>query len=950
MSPTRSPNRVALMVALVVASVAAVSTAQEEPTLRERVGRMGFAATDSIRRTGDVDGAIAFLADLRNEAEAAADSVATLDAMRLQSYWLRKFGQLQVAIDIGAHGAEMAAALRDTTRLCSELYKLGLAVQGAGDVARADTLYARVLELAKLRNDEVYQARARSALGRRAAFAGDYDIAREHLEWAVALTRQKEMKADEVMALNMLGLVHSYQGGFAASRECFDRCVALSREIDYPYGLIQGLTNLAYLENHLGDPSEAARAYKANYEYAKEMGEVNNVFTVGTNYAHTLAQIGRDDEAEALLRELLAEVPSLGDAQAVCNVHIHMGYFLLKTDRLDEAEVHLNQALELSRAQQYVTGEIRALHRLADVKDAKGEEQLARDLLLQAEKDLAGRASVTQYLPMRDALSDIQFRMGNTADALRRWIEIEAEARGIGHTLAMLESLTGQAECYESMDMPDSVAAVLKRASGAWEEERSTPDDPEWREQRGSFGREVYIDLARNLANHPLTVSPAERTRAAFEAAQRYKARTLWERMVGPAVEVHEAEFSPPRLDELQNNLLQEGELLLDTYVGDSASLLFAVTRSSCRWVELPGGNELAEKLLLHQQLLSDPESVPAADHTILDAAATAVIEMLFSGVREEVAAADRILFLPDGPLHLLPLASLAQCEAGRDLGLANKEIQRIPSVTILERLRRRDLPTGDVPTDIVAIAGGANDAGQQLLGAMDEVRDLGRRFQRVATHMGVLPDESVLSQGRVLHLAAHTRVDGQRPWRSGLLLAAPERSYLGSVSSLTGAAVLRSETDAPEQRYLRASEIAGLDLNATLAVLSGCESAGGRILAGEGVQGLAHAFLSAQVSVVVATLWPLDDGTASGFMRVFYRELSNGHSVAGALSRAQAKLRENPRTRHPFYWAGYVLIGDGSTLVPLERRTASIPWVWAMPVVVALIAAFAVRRNRVAA
>ncbi len=105
------------------------------------------------------------------------------------------------------------------------------------------------------------------------------------------------------------------------------------------------------------------------------------------------------------------------------------------------------------------------------------------------------------------------------------------------------------------------------------------------------------------------------------------------------------------------------------------------------------------------------------------------------------------------------------------------------------------------------------------------------------------------------------------------------------------------------------------------LVVLSSCASAVGRILSGEGVLGLSSAFISARSPAVVATLWPVDDATTVGFMETFYAELAAQENVATALRRAQARLRGDPATEHPFFWAGFVLVGDGDVRVSLEPR-----------------------------
>jgi hypothetical protein len=122
--------------------------------------------------------------------------------------------------------------------------------------------------------------------------------------------------------------------------------------------------------------------------------------------------------------------------------------------------------------------------------------------------------------------------------------------------------------------------------------------------------------------------------------------------------------------------------------------------------------------------------------------------------------------------------------------------------------------------------------------------------------------------------------------------------------------------------------EIGRLHLRASLAVLSSCESAQGGIRFGEGVAGLTSAFIAAGVPAVVATLWPVDDRLTASFMDRFYAAISEGETIGTALAFAQASMRENPQTRDPFYWAGFVLVGDGRTVLMLERRSNPGPYI----------------------
>jgi CHAT domain-containing protein len=127
-------------------------------------------------------------------------------------------------------------------------------------------------------------------------------------------------------------------------------------------------------------------------------------------------------------------------------------------------------------------------------------------------------------------------------------------------------------------------------------------------------------------------------------------------------------------------------------------------------------------------------------------------------------------------------------------------------------------------------------------------------------------------------------------------------------------------------------SEIFDLKLDADLVILSACDTAGKASLAatreaglatggGSALDGLVRAFVGAGGRSVIASHWPVpDDYDATQRLIAGLFTAPPGTSTAAALGRAQAALMAQPDTSHPYYWSGFVIIGDGAAPVLAGR------------------------------
>jgi len=181
---------------------------------------------------------------------------------------------------------------------------------------------------------------------------------------------------------------------------------------------------------------------------------------------------------------------------------------------------------------------------------------------------------------------------------------------------------------------------------------------------------------------------------------------------------------------------------------------------------------------------------------------------------------------------------------------------------------------------------------------ASEEVKALARLYggARSKAYVGAeAREDRVMSEaGRasILHFTTHGTLNNASPMYSYLTFA---------------------EGGPNDDGLLEAWELMQLDLKAELAVLSACETARGRIGAGEGVIGFSWAMFIAGVPSTVVSQWKVESASTRDLMVQFHRSLlSTRPSKSDALRQAALKLMRNPETSHPFYWAGFVLVGDG--------------------------------------
>jgi len=109
---------------------------------------------------------------------------------------------------------------------------------------------------------------------------------------------------------------------------------------------------------------------------------------------------------------------------------------------------------------------------------------------------------------------------------------------------------------------------------------------------------------------------------------------------------------------------------------------------------------------------------------------------------------------------------------------------------------------------------------------------------------------------------------------------------------------------------FLTLSEVANMKINADLVVLSACVTGVGKEIKGEGVAKFARAFQQAGASSVLVSLWEVASEPAEEYMRELYSNLKFRKSKSESVKLAKNYIKS--KYSNPFYWAVFVLYGEG--------------------------------------
>ncbi|PYS25451.1 MAG: hypothetical protein DMF72_01625 [Acidobacteria bacterium] len=289
--------------------------------------------------------------------------------------------------------------------------------------------------------------------------------------------------------------------------------------------------------------------------------------------------------------------------------------------------------------------------------------------------------------------------------------------------------------------------------------------------------------------------------------------------------------------------------------------------------------------------------------------AARELYTLLIAPAEQQLRNVGTICIIPDSFLWNVPFQALMT--PSEHFLIEDHAVYYAPSLSVLREMNRKKGTSETTNSSLIAFGNPVIGRDEQrnadlcpLPEAEQEVSSIAKSFDEKNSRVLIGRDASeksfkVLAKTySIIHLATHGVIDNRQPLYSHLLLT-------------------RTEGDLENDGRLEARQIMDMNLNADLAVLSACETANGKVAPGEGVIGMSWALFVAGARSTVVSQWKINSASTSELMIKFYRNL-NSHDAVGngnnvmALRDACVRMIKEDRYRHPFYWAGFVLIGSG--------------------------------------
>jgi tetratricopeptide (TPR) repeat protein len=786
------------------------------------------------------------------------------------------------AIKDDAH--RIAALTSDDERLCAidasggYTPRLGDAIaedlkaQRAARGTHSDASLALLLErLGREQHDAKAVAMAVTTLGTVEDSGRHWGAAEALYEEAAAIARACGDDATLAEALYNLSFVHTAEGySFATLPDLIEARAASERAATrYRTGLILNQMGL-WKRNH-GELNEGIADLQQARAIMQAEGNTEGIAGITNNIGGAWKQLGDFEQATKAYEQAISYAESIKNDRIIAFALNNLGGLYVEGDDFERAFPVFQRSLALKKK----LGDPSVSSTEVNLGEMARRRHRSSEAFGWYARSLADAVAMSDWEHVVDAQCDLAaLAIGD--GRLHLGLDLATHAAGLATLHNQVQgfsvSMTERGGALRLLGRPDVAREAYEQAIASIEEERAHAAGPEPRRALFLEHRlEPYFGLVSLLRTSD--------TPAALACAEKTKARVLMDLLHGDPIEPGAP--APIGAD----------DAVIEFVTSPEETIAFILTGSRVRTrVIALSGPALAREVRNFRSRIAERDLSVNDDGSRL-------FNKLFAGFWPLVRGRHHLVIVPDGPLWELPFAALVTPD-GHYL-IEHASITLAPSMGALAAMRARAARRNGATVELLAFG---NSEARGELPALPEAESQARAVARLYGDRGHVFAgaeatrsrlESEISNARVIHIATHGVLNDANPMYSHLVLRG----------------------DARNDGLLDARAIMRLPLRSELVILSACETARGQMHQGEGVVGLAWAFFLAGCPSTVVSQWDVDAATTTSLMVRFHERLTAGATKSAALRDAALSVLQKPESRHPFYWAPFVLIGDDAKL-----------------------------------
>lgn len=847
-------------------------------------------------------------------------------------------GQYSAALQLYQQGLAIYQQQSDRPGVGETLQQIGATYDRLGDYAQALKFYQQALAIRNQLGDRAKVGSTLNNIGGVYQQQGNYQQALEFYQQALTIRKAVDDRAGVGRTLNNIGLVYNQIGQYPKAIDFYQQALKIFQAINNPRGVGATLNNIGLVKTQLGQYDQAIAFYNqalsVRAQIKDRLGEGATLHNIG--FVHD-KQLQRE-QALNFYQKALAIRQHVGDKAGLGATLNNIGSIYAQLKQQDRALKSLQQALSIFREIGDKAGEGRTLDSIGTAYKTFDNSAFALDYYQQAltiqrivgDKDgeritLSNIGEVLEQRKQRSLAIIFYKQSVNITEAIRQDLRVlersqqESYTKTVSETYrALADLLLHQNRVVEAQQILDllKVQELDDYLSNVQSNQTHVgiqllPIEQTILSQYSKIqDRGTQISNELNKLRQFSASATQKKQIAQLEKDWQQTQTQLQEFPLRPdvvsLVQQLNQNIRTQSLDLPNFNYLQQQLKTIDT----KAVLLYPLILADRLEIVLI----TADSPPIHRSVTVKKSELSSAIASFRAAItnrristrrtiepARQLYQWLIAPIEQDLvkAGATSIIYAPDGQLRYVPLAAFHD---GKQWLIERYSINNITAASLIDfspqpldepRVLAAAFSTGNYRFNVGKNQfnfGGLPFARKEvnniaaLIPGTTELLD--RQFSQAAT----VPN---LSKYNIIHLATHAAFVKGQPEESFILFGNGDRATL--------------------------RDIENWNLTASLVVLSACQTGiGGQLGNGEEILGLGYQMQQAGAKATIASLWIVDDEATQQLMNAFYQTLQGQKPAkAEALRQAQLTLINSSaaRQQHPYYWASFILIGNGFIL-----------------------------------